>query len=187
MHMLLALSDRIDAVLRAVAHTCAWGFVILTGVITFDVFTRKMGIQVPGLGSTRLQELEWHLHAVIFCGWLGYVYVRDAHVRIDVFTARLSAWRSAQLELIGCILFALPYVVVALPYAHDFFMTSYLQNESSEAPNGLPYRWIIKGVLYLAFWGILLAVVSVAARRLVFLFGSPDLSEAARKPVRNGG
>jgi TRAP-type mannitol/chloroaromatic compound transport system permease small subunit len=74
-----------------IAYTGAWGLSSSSVVITFDVVTRKAGIQLPGLGSTRLQELEWHLHALLFCAWLGYAYVRNAHVRIDVFTAHLCA------------------------------------------------------------------------------------------------
>jgi TRAP-type mannitol/chloroaromatic compound transport system permease small subunit len=180
MRLLLAVSDRLDAFLRAIAHACAWCFVLLTAVICFDVISRKFGFQMPGLGSTPLQELEWHLHSILFCSWLGFTYVRDAHVRIDVFTGHLSQRRAAQLELFGCLVFALPYLLVALPYAHAFFLTSFLQNEASEAPNGLPARWVVKLVLYLAFWGVLLAVISVAFRRIVFLFGPVDLADRAR-------
>lgn len=186
MRALLAVSDRIDATLRVFAMAFAWCFVILITVICFDVVSRKFGFQLPGLGSTRLQELEWHLHAVLFCTWLGYAYIRDAHVRIDVATGTLSERARAWLELFGCIAFALPYIAVALPYAHRFFMVSFLQNEMSEAPNGLPYRWIIKGFLYLSFWGVLLAVVSVALRRVVFLFGSRDAAAQALPPHGHG-
>ena len=70
-------------------------------------------------------------------------------------------------------------VLVALPYAHSFFLTSFLQSESSEAPNGLPARWAIKLVLYLALWGVLLSVISVAFRRFVFLFGPAARREHA--------
>lgn len=180
MKVLLAASDRIDAILRTIAYACAWCFVLLTVVICFDVLSRKFGFQIPNLGSTRLQELEWHLHSILFCSWLGFTYIRDGHVRIDVFTSHLSQRRAAQLELFGCLVFALPYVLVAIPYAHSFFLTSFLQNESSEAPNGLPARWFIKLVLYLAFWGVLFAVISVAMRRFVFLFGPAELGARSR-------
>ena len=105
--------------------------------------------------------------------------MRNAHVRIDVVTANLSPRTQAWLELFGCVIFALPYVLTALPYAHDFFFTSFWQNESSSAPNGLPWRWIPKGFLYFSFWSVLLAVISVAIRRIVFLFGSDDDAAAA--------
>jgi TRAP-type mannitol/chloroaromatic compound transport system permease small subunit len=186
MRILLTVSNRIDAVLHAVAMFFAWSFILCIAAICFDVISRKFGFQIPGFGSSRLQELEWHLHAILFCTWLGYAYVRDAHVRIDVATASLSERRKAWLELIGCLVFALPYLAVALPYAHQFFMVSFLQNESSDAPNGLAYRWIIKGFLYLSFWGVLFAVVSVALRRIAFLFGDPATAANALAPRRSG-
>jgi TRAP-type mannitol/chloroaromatic compound transport system permease small subunit len=186
MRFLLAVSDRIDAILHAVAMFFAWSFILCITAICFDVVSRKLGFQIPEFGSTRLQELEWHLHAVLFCTWLGYAYVRDAHVRIDVATINMSERRKAWLELAGCAIFAAPYLYVALPYAHDFFVVSFLQNESSDAPNGLAYRWIIKGFLYLSFWGVLLAVVSVALRRIVFLFGDRDTAAGALAPRRPG-
>lgn len=183
MRGLLKISDAIDAVLGTIARIFAWLLPVLVIVIVFDVITRKVGFQLNlfglDLGSTRLQELEWHLHAITYLTWIGFVYVRNAHVRIDVVTGGLSARTQAWLELFGCVVFAIPYVLTALPYAHDFFFTAFWQNESSAAPNGLPWRWIPKGFLYFTFWSILLAVISVAIRRIVFLFGSADDAAAA--------
>jgi TRAP-type mannitol/chloroaromatic compound transport system permease small subunit len=179
---LLRLSDAIDAVLGTIARIFAWGLLLLVTVIVFDVLSRKFGFQLNvfgiDLGSTRLQELEWHLHAIVFLTWIGYAYVRNTHVRIDVAVASLPARSQAWLELFGCLVFALPYILTALPYAHSFFLTSLAQNEASAAPNGLPWRWIPKGFLYFSFWSVLLAVLSVAIRRIVFLFGTSE--EAAR-------
>lgn len=179
---LLRLSDWIEALLKRIADAGAWAFIGCIAAITFDVLSRKAGFQIPGFGSTRLQELEWHLAAVLFCTWIGYAYVRNAHVRIDVFIVALPPRSKIWLELAGCLLFALPYLVVALPHAHDFFMTSLLQGESSEAPNGLAYRWVIKGFLYLSFITVLMAVIAVILRCVVALFGTGDLAARAKTP-----
>ena len=116
---------------------------------------------------------------MMFLTWIGYAYVKDSHVRIDIATGSLPARKQAWLEVFGCIAFALPYLLVALPYAHVFFMTSFFQNEGSPAPNGLPMRWVIKGFLYFGFWSVFFAVISVMCRRIVFLFGEPELAETA--------
>lgn len=183
MRGLLALSNAINAVLRTIAHIGAWFFIACMITICFDVITRKFGFQLSvlglDLGSTRLQELTWHFHAMLFLTWLGYTYVRDGHVRIDILTGDLNPRRQAQLELIGCIVFALPYLLVALPYAHAFATLSYVQGESSNAPNGLPMRWVVKAFLYFGFWSVLFAVISVMCRRIVYLFGPSDLAELA--------
>jgi TRAP-type mannitol/chloroaromatic compound transport system permease small subunit len=182
MQFLLKLADGIEAVLRRIADAGAWAFIACISVIALDVVTRKFGFQVPDMGSTRLQELEWHLHAVLFCTWLGYAYMRNAHVRIDVFITHLSPRRKLWLELFGCLVFALPYLLVALPYAYDYYMVSYRQGESSDAPTGLPMRWVVKAFLLLAFVTTLAAVLAVAARCIVALFGPPEVAARAHVP-----
>lgn len=183
MRGLLALSQGIDRALEAAARATGWLFLVLIGLIFFDVVTRKVGFQLPLFGSTRLQELEWHVHAVLFMGWIGYCYVRNVHVRIDVFVAGLSPRAQAWLEIAGIFLFAVPYCLVTIHYSYDFFLTSFLQNETSDAPNGLAYRWIIKFFLFVALVGVLLSVISVFLRKFVFLMGPPDLAREAQGPT----
>lgn len=185
MRTLLALSDAIDRTLAQIAHLFGWLFIALVAVICWDVLTRKLGFQIPGFGSTPIQELEWHIHGALFLFWLGYAYVRDVHVRIDVFTAGKTARQKARLELLGIIVFAIPYCMVATYFAYRFAETSFLQNESSDAPNGLPNRWIIKFCLFLGLVLLDAAVASVMIRKLVQLFGPPDL--AARAAARAAG
>jgi TRAP-type mannitol/chloroaromatic compound transport system permease small subunit len=183
---LLSISNAIDDVLRRIAKVFGWCFLLLTFVIVFDVVTRKFGFQLfvgTDLGSTRLQELEWHLHSFLFLTWIGYCYTQNAHVRIDVFTGGMPARKQAWLELFGCIFFAMPYILVALPHAWEFFHRAWEQNESSAAPNGLPWRWIVKGFLFYGFLSVFFAVISVALRRVVYLFGSPDLSQQAMPDI----
>lgn len=191
MGALLALSRGIESLLRFVAHVGAWFFIACIVTICFDVVTRKFGFQLRigelDLGSTRLQELEWHFHAMLFLTWLGYAYIRNAHVRIDILTSSLSQRKQAAFELTGCILFALPYLFVALPYAWDFLALSYIQHESSSAPNGLPSRWIVKAFLFYGFVSVLLAVIAVMIRNYVYLFGPPAEADAALAGTSTSG
>ena len=183
MALLLRFSDLIEAVLGFFARLFGWAFLVCIVVIVFDVVTRKFGIVIPVVGSTRLQELEWQIHTVLFCSWLGFTYLKNSHVRIDVFVGAVSLRGRIWLELVGCLAVAIPYLLIALPSGHDFFMTSFLQNESSDAPNGLPYRWIVKFVVYAGLWGVMLAVLAVIARCVVALFGPEELARRAEPPV----
>ena len=57
MEALLAVSDRIEALVARIASVAGWLLLAAPAVIVFDVLSRKFGFQVPGMGSTRLQEL----------------------------------------------------------------------------------------------------------------------------------
>ncbi|MCW5751716.1 MAG: TRAP transporter small permease subunit [Alphaproteobacteria bacterium] len=166
MQFLLKVADGIDAVLGVIGRIAVWLFIVCVVVICFDVVTRKVGFQIPGMGSTRLQELEWHIHAALFSFWIGLAYVRNAHVRIDIITSSLSRRKQAIIEVLGCIFFAIPYCMVVLYYSFDFAHRSFIQNEFSDAPTGLPYRWIIKGILFLGLVLLSSAVISVLIRRV---------------------
>ena len=183
MQAMLSVSDAIDRVLARIARASGWLFLALVAVICWDVLTRKIGFQIPGFGSTPIQEFEWHLHGALFLFWLGYAYVRNVHVRIDVFTAHKTPRQQARLEVFGIILFAIPYSVVAAYYAYFFALTSFLQNESSDAPNGLTHRWIIKACLFVGLVLLNAAVISVLFRKLIMIFGPPDLAARAAAPA----
>src|SRR5262245_2218983 len=120
MRALLAISTGIESVLRWIADATGWLMVVLMVVIVFDIFSRKLGYQIPDFGSTRLQELEWYLHTVIFSGWLGFNYFLNSHPRVDSLTQPISYKKKAWMELIGCLIFALPYSFICARYGIDF-------------------------------------------------------------------
>src|SRR5512145_471917 len=161
MERMLAVSDGINAVLGRIGTAVGWLFLVATLVIIFDVLSRKFGFQIPGMGSTRLQELEWHLHTALFSFWLGVGYIRNSHVRIDVALTKASPRTHALIELLGCLVFAIPYTLIAIYFSLDFAWISFVDNEASESANGLPYRWIPKSFILLGLMLLLAAVISV--------------------------
>jgi TRAP-type mannitol/chloroaromatic compound transport system permease small subunit len=182
MPALLAYASAVERLLGLVGRIAGWLFILNVVVICVDVITRKFGFQIPGLGSTRLQELEWHFHMALFMLWLGLVYLRNGHVRIDVVVGRLSPRTTAWIELIGLLLFALPYCLVLLNYGADFAWKAWISAEGSESATGLPWRWIPKSIMELGLFLLLLAVTAMLARVVVFLFGPEALRDRARPP-----
>ncbi len=179
METLLALSDRINAVVGRIASVAGWLFLVATTIIIFDVLSRKFGFQIPGFGSTRLQELEWHVHTALFSFWIGMGYIRNTHVRVDVAIANAQPRTQAWIELLGCVFFAIPYCLIAIYFAYDFTAVAFVDNESSESANGLPYRWIPKSFILIGLVMLLAAVLSVLMRIVVYLFGPERLRPAA--------
>jgi TRAP-type mannitol/chloroaromatic compound transport system permease small subunit len=176
---LLAASAAIERALYRVAMAAGWLFVACTVVIVFDVITRKFGYQLPGMGSTRLQELEWHLHTALFSFWLGIAYVKNAHVRIDIAIAAAKPRTQAWFEFGGVLLFALPYCLIALYFSTDFTLIAWRLNEYSDSATGLPWRWIQKCILTAGLLLLLAAVISVGLRVVVYLWGPQRLRAAA--------
>jgi TRAP-type mannitol/chloroaromatic compound transport system permease small subunit len=171
MNALLALSDRLRGMLERVARASSWLLLIMATVTCFDVLARKTGIPAP---LTKLQELEWHFHAALFSLWMGYGYTVNAHPRVDSYTEHLPMRRKAWLEMIGCVLFAFPYVALVAYHTLDFVAESYALGEQSDSTVGLSYRWFIKGIYAAGIWLVLLGILSVLTRVVVFLFGGPS-------------
>ena len=80
MKTLLRISDALERFVVGVGRLAAWSFVLLVVVIMFDVITRRFF----AMGSVKLQEMEWYLHALLFLMCLGLGYVHNTHVRIEI-------------------------------------------------------------------------------------------------------
>ncbi len=174
MDALLRLAEILRRLLERIALVSGWLMVIMACVTTFDVIARKIGVQLP---YTKLQELEWHFHAALFSLWMGYCYTINAHPRVDSFTERLTYRGRAWVELVGCIVLALPYVALVAYYSVDFVERSYLVSEQSDSTVGLTHRWIIKGIYAAGLWLVVLGILSVLLRVIVFLFGNKPAEE----------
>ena len=173
MRALVRLADILDAIVTWAGRIGAWASIPLIGIIIFDVVTRRFFV----LGSTKLQEAEWHMHAILFLLCIGITYIKDTHVRIDLVRENLSIRTQRWIELIGCLIFLIPYCAIVLYFSLDFVDRSWSINESSDSATGLPYRWAIKVFLPIGFFLMLLAGITVALRKFIELFGPPDLRE----------
>jgi len=174
MNALLKVSEGLRRLLERIALASGWLLVIMAVVTTFDVVARKLGFELP---YTKLQELEWHFHAAIFSLWMGYCYTINAHPRVDSFTERMTHRGKAWVELVGCVVLALPYVALVAYDSIDFVAASYNLGEKSDSTVGLSYRWIIKGVYAAGLWLVVLGILSVLLRVIVFLFGDKPEEE----------
>lgn len=182
---ILAASDGLAKFLTRVGVTSAVVmFSMLIFAIMYDVAQRQYLGYNSGwtntewykfFSSTRVQEMEWHLHAALFLMVLGYGYIQDAHVRIELVRDTMKPRSRVWIEFLGCILFMVPYCYVVMKYGIENAIRSFDIGESSAATTGLPNRFIIKGMLPFGFALIALAGMSVALKCVVYLFGPPSL------------
>ncbi len=196
MRALLSISDGLSAVTDFVGRMAAWLFVPMALVIFYDVVQRKLLNVYPEfqqtifyeiLPSTKAQEMEWHLHGFLFMLCLGFAYIRNGHVRVELVREKLSQKTRAWIEILGCLLFVLPYTLLVVDLSFGETAKSFAINEGSSATTGLPMRWIIKSSLMIGFGFLSLAALSILLRNLVFLFGPEDLRARASRYVQGEG
>jgi TRAP-type mannitol/chloroaromatic compound transport system permease small subunit len=107
--------------------------------------------------STLLQELEWHFHVANFALVLGYGYIYNRHVRVDLVREKLSFRNQAWVEFIGVSLFMIPFCLIVAYFSVDYVASAFATNEQSSSLVGLSHRWAIKSILV---FGLLLAAVA---------------------------
>ncbi|MCG8329218.1 MAG: TRAP transporter small permease subunit [Chitinophagales bacterium] len=118
----------------------SWLTTLLVLLVCFDVVTRYLFSDTQAW----IMELEWHLFALIFIIGAGYAFKHDRHVRVDLFYANFSERDKAWVNLIGAILFLLPWTALMIYASFDYALISYQIGEGSPDPGGLPARYVIK-------------------------------------------
>jgi TRAP-type mannitol/chloroaromatic compound transport system permease small subunit len=170
MERLERLSGRLDTITIKIGQMAAWCSVPIIIIVMLDVITRRFFT----LGSVTLQELEWHFHAILFLFCAGWAYLTDTHVRVDVFRARMSPRKQAWIEFLGGIVFLVPFCITMMWLGSRFVADSYLLHEVSDAPGGLPYRFLIKAAMPVGFGLLLLQGVSQVIKNYIVLAKGQD-------------
>ena len=174
MKRLLGIATGIDALLAFFARIGGWFGAVLVLVVCYDVITRYFGVPKPfGLNSTMIQESEYWLHSYLIVLVVGYAYVRNAHVRIDLVRDLTSTRVKCWIEAIGIVLLLVPYSILGLWLAWPYMMQSFQQGEISKSQNGLSHIWLLKGGLMVLFLLLFLAAVSQLIKAISGIIGTP--------------
>jgi TRAP-type mannitol/chloroaromatic compound transport system permease small subunit len=192
---LLRLSDALRRLIERIGRLACWLLLPMILATCWDVVSRKSpalrewGLAVSGglTNSTILQELEWHLHTALFALCLGWAYIRNAHVRVDLVLERLAPRSRAWIELFGCLVFMLPYTALVIWFAVDFTWTSWANAEASVSLIGIAQRWVIKSVLLVGLVLAFLAGLAILLRLLAHLVGGRDRIDLWVVPAEGGG
>ena len=165
--------ESIESAINALGKGLGLIWLLLMLVILVNVISRYLFNQ----GFIQLEELQWHLYATGFLLGLSFAVTQDVHVRVDVLRERWSPELRAWIEIYGILLLLLPFIVLVLVASWPFVTYSFTTSEISQAPGGLPLRWVIKSVLPLGFLLLALATVARLAKVGRQLFGAPNKAE----------
>jgi TRAP-type mannitol/chloroaromatic compound transport system permease small subunit len=102
-------------------------------------------------GSIALQELEWHLFAMVFLFGIAYALKEDGHVRVDILYDRFSPRWKAIVNIGGTLLLLLPLSLLIIEGSVWYVQEAFTSGEISGDPGGLSYRWLIKLVIPTSF------------------------------------
>lgn len=168
-----------------IGKNTAWLTTFLVLLVCFDVAQRY----IFKTTSVAFLDLEWHLFALVFLFCAGYTLRYDKHVRVDVFYTQMTEKQRAWINLLGTIIFLIPFCAVVIYASYKYALVSYGYREGSPDPGGLPARYIIKGAIPVGFVFLLLQALVLVCESLLKVMGE-DLQEVTAKwkgQGNNGG
>lgn len=173
MKILRRLAAGIDGLNDAIGSVIRWLalLMVLIGAIgaVLRYFSRGWGL---ALNLTPAIEAQWYLFSLIFLMGAAYGLNKDAHVRVDVLYERLSERAKGWIDLVGTIVFLIPFSAMMLWVSFPTVRASFQVREMSPDPGGLP-RWPIKALIIVSFVLLLLQAVSQIVRHVDRIRGEP--------------
>ena len=153
----------------------SWATVTMVILVVLVVITRYF----LGLGSIALQESVTYLHCLVFMMGFAFTLKHDGHVRVDIFYRGFSPRFKAIVNLIGGLLFLIPFCLLIFFISWDYVLASWVIRETSAENNGLPFIYLLKTLMLLMPVTLLLQGIAEIIRSGLILSGT-DVSVNAK-------
>jgi TRAP-type mannitol/chloroaromatic compound transport system permease small subunit len=150
------LADRINTVVQRIGDGFAWTLLILIVMIVVQV-TLRYGF---GKSMVFLEELHWVLYAMGMLVGIAYAIPSDSHIRADLLHQRLSRRQKAVIEIVGVLLFLIPFFGALGWHGWAFTTAAFRLGENSSSTAGLHQLWLIKMFIPIACLLVLTAAVA---------------------------
>lgn len=164
---LLKLSKLIDTLNEWIGKLIIWLVLASVVISAGNAILRK----AFNIGSNASLEIQWYLFAAVFMLGVGYVMLKNAHVRIDFISSRLSKRTNAIIDSIGIVIFTIPLSIIMIDLAWPLFYRAWVSGEMSQNAGGL-IRWPVLMLLPLGFSILLAQAISELIKRIAFLRGA---------------
>jgi TRAP-type mannitol/chloroaromatic compound transport system permease small subunit len=166
MPALLSLSRLIDSISMGLGKLVMWLILAATAISATNAVVRK----AFSIGSNAFLEIQWYLFAAVFMLGAGYVFLKNAHVRIDFISTRLSKRTNAIIDSLGIVVFTIPLAVIMVNLGWPVFYNAFTSGEMSQNAGGL-IRWPVVMLIPLGFSLLIMQSVSELIKRIGFLTG----------------
>lgn len=170
MKALLTLSKGIDAINTRIGLFTGWLILLTTVISAGNAIVRKLF----DMSSNAFLEIQWYLFAAVFMLGAGYVFLKNAHVRIDFVSGKLSPRTRNWIDFWGILLVLFPFCILSFYLAWPLFTQALHTGEMSSNAGGL-IRWPVYAMVPAGFTLLMLQGVSELIKRWAFLQGQgPD-------------
>jgi len=182
MQTLLRLSRMIDSLIERIGRLTGWLIVLMILIGLYNVIVRYLGRYLGRTLSSNLYlELQWYLFSLIFFFGFAYVLRYNQNVRVDFLYAKWPVKRRALINLVGDLLFMIPFCIVGIIVALNPVLASWGRLpdgswgewELSPDANGLP-RAPIKSMIIVGFVLLLLQAISETIKHIAVLTDSAE-------------
>lgn len=170
MKALLPLSGLIDRTNDRIGHLVRWFVLAAVLISATNAIVRKLF----NISSNAFLEVQWYLFAGVFMLGAGYAFLRNAHVRIDFISSKLSRRTNAIIDAVGIVVFLIPLCLILITLSWPFFINAWNSGEMSQNAGGL-IRWPAYALIPAGFAILLLQGVSELIKRIAFVRG--DIAE----------
>ncbi|NEQ63942.1 MAG: TRAP transporter small permease subunit [Symploca sp. SIO2D2] len=182
MQTLLRLSRLIDNFNERIGRFTYWLvlFMVLIGV--WNVIGRYLGkLLERNLTSNGFIESQWYIFDVIFLMGAAYTLKHNGHVRVDVLYSNWNKKRRALANLLGTLLFLIPFSIMVILFSWKAILASWQIWELSPDPGGLP-RAPIKSMIIVGFVLLIVQGISEAIKNFAILTNQLGSQEAEDDP-----
>ena len=179
---LLKFARGVDRVNGWIGSGIRWLVLAMVLIGSYNAVVRYLGRSLErNLSSNAYIEAQWYLFSLLFLLGGAYALSRDSHVRVDVIYSRLSERAQGWIDLLGTLLFLIPFCLYGLWVSWPWVVNSWQVREISPDPEGLP-RYPLKAMLLVAFGLLLLQAIAHLIRQVARVWGqvvegSPEESD----------
>jgi TRAP-type mannitol/chloroaromatic compound transport system permease small subunit len=166
MNYLLKLSDVIDAFNERVGRAIMWLILAVVLISAGNAISRK----VFRMSSNALLDLQWYLFSGVFLLGAGYAFLKNVHVRIDFVSARLSPRGRSWVDIVGILVFLVPFCGMLIQMSWPLFLKAWQSGEMSQNAGGL-IRWPVYLLMPSGLALLLMQSASELIKRIAFLAG----------------
>ncbi len=126
-------------------------------VVCFTVVVQRYVFSITHLW---MQDLYVWLNGAMFTAVAGYALLRNDHVRVDIFYRPASLRWKAIADMIGVVIFLLPFMWVVFVYGLPFVQRSWRLYEGSANIGGMPGLFILK--TFILVFAVVVALQGIA-------------------------